>query len=119
MGVDLIIYVEKSMEGINVKYSVQAVKSGAAILKKTAMICTQINDLVHGTPQTKRKRKDRELIGEDLGVRVWRKGRKAKKEGIHLHTLEEQVESPQTGTDLWTGIRQKNQKRTNSMKGST
>ena len=70
MGVDLTIYVEKFMEEMNVKYSVQAVKSGAAILKKTAIICTQINDLVHGTPQPKaRKEKERELIGEDLGVR--------------------------------------------------
>ena len=94
MGVDLTIYVEKFME-----------ESGAAILKKTAMIFTQINDLVHGTPQPKRKRKETELIGEDLGVRVWRKGRKAKKEGTHLHTLEEQVELSQTGTDLRTGIR--------------
>ena len=80
MGVDLIIYVGKSMEEMNVKYSVQAVRNGAAILRKTVMIYTQRKDLSLGPPQPKRKEREGELTGEDLGARAWRKGKKARRE---------------------------------------
>ena len=93
--VDLIIYVGKSMELISVKYSVQAVRNGAAIVRKTVMIYTQIKDLSLGPPQPKRKEREGELTGEDQGARAWRKGKKARKEESHLHILEEQIESQQ------------------------
>ena len=61
--VDLTVCVVKSMEGMSVKYSVQAVRNGAAIVRKTVMIYTLIKDLSLGPPQPKRKEREGELTG--------------------------------------------------------
>ena len=119
LEVDLTGCVVKSMEGMSAKYSVHAVRKWAATVRKTAMSCTRIKDLSLGTPQLKRKEREGELTGGDLGVRAWKKEKRARKEESRLHILEEQIGSQQTEIGLQIGIVQKNQRRKRKMKENT
>ena len=88
MGGNLTTCAAKCMQRISAPSNVQAARSGAVILSRTAGSCIQTRNL-NSTPQG---RTGKAKEGEDLGLRVWRREKRVRKRGKTPHTLEGLVE---------------------------